>query len=214
MNPRGWIAMAQENKEKATKNGQLVPFVGEVLKQAADGQTIASIAATTGASRALVEKVLGSARFVLHANDGSVDEFLDLVTSLEGASESTRSSSRHTALPGGRRESQGLACKARQMLNDRRRQYEPLPFELQREAVVLMMLELFSHESERRTMSCKSLCISSGCPHTTALRHIDRLVRQGLVRRRECEHDRRVTLIELTSVGYETALEIVLNTGR
>lgn len=64
-----------------------------------------------------------------------------------------------------------------------------------------MLLELFKQFSGAAMVSTKSLQLIAGCPETTALRIIDRLVERGLVVRSQSSSDRRVTFVSLTREG-------------
>ena len=64
-----------------------------------------------------------------------------------------------------------------------------------------MLLELFVQFSGGTAVSTKSLIKVSRAPPTTAFRQIDRLEREGLIKRRTSDVDQRVTLIDLTRKG-------------
>ncbi len=64
-----------------------------------------------------------------------------------------------------------------------------------------MLLELFVQFSGGAAVSTKSLIKVSRAPPTTAFRQIDRLEREGLIKRRTSDVDQRVTLIDLTRKG-------------
>lgn len=64
-----------------------------------------------------------------------------------------------------------------------------------------MLLELFVQFSGGAAVSTKNLIKVSRAPPTTAFRQIDRLEREGLIKRRTSDIDQRVTLIDLTRKG-------------
>ena len=62
----------------------------------------------------------------------------------------------------------------------------------------LMLLDLFAARREGREICVTSLCIASGVPATTALRHIAFLEARGMVRRRAHSSDARRSIVMLT----------------
>lgn len=72
-----------------------------------------------------------------------------------------------------------------------------------------MLLDLFVSRDQGRPSSTSALCIGSGAPATTALRHIDRLEQCNLVVRRPDRRDHRRTLVELAP-GVSERLEGLL----
>ena len=61
-----------------------------------------------------------------------------------------------------------------------------------------MLLDLFIHEAEAKTVSTSSLCIASGLPMSSALRLLQRLCDAELVTREADRHDGRRNFIRLT----------------
>ena len=74
-----------------------------------------------------------------------------------------------------------------------------------------MLLDLYEKKMLGPAVCVTSLCIASGLPPTTALRRIDILEAEGLVRRIEDSSDRRRVLIELTPTGAEKLVEYFEN---
>ena len=70
-----------------------------------------------------------------------------------------------------------------------------------------MLLELFSSHERGQNVSVSSLCLASGVPISTALRHIDRLEVHGMASREGDENDERRLWIRPT----EKALNYVAN---
>lgn len=60
-----------------------------------------------------------------------------------------------------------------------------------------MLIDLFIHQCERKSVSTSSLCIASGVPMSSALRMIQRLCEAGLVSRRADPTDGRRFFVEL-----------------
>lgn len=61
-----------------------------------------------------------------------------------------------------------------------------------------IVVELFVRHSEGSKSSVSSICDASGSPPTTALRHIERLVEQGYIRREPDSMDRRRVHLSLS----------------
>jgi DNA-binding MarR family transcriptional regulator len=70
-----------------------------------------------------------------------------------------------------------------------------------------MLLDLYEKKTLGRVVSVSSLCIAAGIPTTTALRRIDILESEGLIRRSEDNADGRRVLLELTPAGAEKLAE-------
>lgn len=94
-----------------------------------------------------------------------------------------------------------LALKAKDLYDQRRRRRDFLPARLFGEPAWDMLLELFMQYAGGAKVSTTSLCIASGVPNSTALRHIAMLEEEGLIKRSTSEFDRRVTFVELTEKG-------------
>lgn len=63
----------------------------------------------------------------------------------------------------------------------------------------LLMMKLAEKEGEPQ----KSLCESSGLDHSTVAKSLTRLERQGLIERRKCLGDGRISQVYLTDKGRE-----------
>lgn len=94
-----------------------------------------------------------------------------------------------------------LAKRAVRIRELARRRERYIPREMLGEPSWQMLLELFIQFAGQAKVSTKSLCIISGCPDTTALRHIEQLEAAGFVQRSHSEEDRRVRFVELTREG-------------
>jgi DNA-binding MarR family transcriptional regulator len=66
-----------------------------------------------------------------------------------------------------------------------------------------MLLELFSAHTRGKMLSITSLCYASGSPHTTALRHVQRLEKHGLIERVNDPHDERRSFVRPTPKALE-----------
>ena len=77
------------------------------------------------------------------------------------------------------------------------------------DAALMILLDLFVAEQERRRLPIKSVCIGSGVPQSTALRYIERLEDAGLIKRHANPADRRSAHIALTA-GAEVTLHTIL----
>jgi DNA-binding MarR family transcriptional regulator len=64
-----------------------------------------------------------------------------------------------------------------------------------------MLLELYAAEIGQRKISVSSLCIASGCPPTTAMRHIERLCSEGLISKENDPLDGRRKFVRFTPEG-------------
>ena len=62
-----------------------------------------------------------------------------------------------------------------------------------------------------RRISTTSLCLAADVPQATGLRYIDLLEAKGLVRRLSALDDRRVTLVDLTQLGYKQMRRYVVD---
>lgn len=99
------------------------------------------------------------------------------------------------------RDSFNLAQKAARLLEERRNReahFSPRRFE---GPAWNMLLELFCQFAGGAKISSKSLVLSSGSPASTAMRHIDKLENEGMIKRIQSEVDGRVTLVGLTKRG-------------
>lgn len=91
----------------------------------------------------------------------------------------------------------------RRLINERRARGNSLPADLFREPKWDMLLDLAAQEIVGRKISVTSLCLASGVPATTALRHIDDLCETGLVARRADSFDGRRCNLVLTGTGRD-----------
>lgn len=66
-----------------------------------------------------------------------------------------------------------------------------------------MLLDLFCAYVEEKDISISSLCIASGAPSATALRHIANLEAAGLIRKRPDATDGRRYFVSLTSYAVD-----------
>lgn len=99
------------------------------------------------------------------------------------------------------RNSLELARRAKVILRFRLERTKTIAPSLLGEPAWEMLLELFCQFSGGAAISSKSLSIASGAAPTTALRQIDKLEAEGLIKRSPSLVDGRVTLIELTKDG-------------
>lgn len=80
-----------------------------------------------------------------------------------------------------------------------------------------MLLELFAGHERGEKLSVSSLCLASGTPPTTALRHIQRLEKHGLVTRQSDTVDERREFVVPTIraiEGIEAAAELLIRQTR
>jgi DNA-binding transcriptional ArsR family regulator len=99
------------------------------------------------------------------------------------------------------RNAMNLALKAQVITASRTRRRAHLPDGVLGEPAWDMLLDLFMQFAGGAKVSTTSLCLASGVPSTTALRHIGLLEELGLVRRSNSAFDKRVTFVELTDAG-------------
>lgn len=77
-----------------------------------------------------------------------------------------------------------------------------------------MLLDLFISHIEKKAISVSSLAVASGTPHATALRHMARLERAGIVHRIPDANDSRRVNIELSDHAAKAVCEILLRFAR
>lgn len=77
-----------------------------------------------------------------------------------------------------------------------------------------MLLDLYISGRQKRRISVSSLCIASGVPPTTALRHMMLLEAQGLIERMPDRVDLRRRYVDLTTAGREKVERILIAAGR
>jgi hypothetical protein len=65
-----------------------------------------------------------------------------------------------------------------------------------------MLLDLFINRARGRCISTKSLCLAGAVPETTALRWIGALAKLDLISKSSPPEDRRLTLVEMTPLGF------------
>lgn len=99
------------------------------------------------------------------------------------------------------KEQLNLSTIAKTIYDQRMRRSLFLPKSIFGEPAWDMLLDLFMQDTGRKRISTQSLCIASNVPQTTALRNIDLLEQESLVRRIKSEADKRVIFIELTNEG-------------
>lgn len=66
-----------------------------------------------------------------------------------------------------------------------------------------MLLALFIARVEGRQLSTTSACVAAQAPTTTAMRALDVLERDSMVRRYRIPSDRRLAMVELTDAGFD-----------
>jgi hypothetical protein len=74
-----------------------------------------------------------------------------------------------------------------------------------------ILLDLFAAAIEGRQVSVSSACIASSVPATTALRHIDRLWKEGFLARFADPHDGRRIFVSITERGKAMVGEFLIN---
>lgn len=89
------------------------------------------------------------------------------------------------------------AQKVRDLLRARRMRADFLPGDLFADPAWDMLLDLYAARLDHERVSVSSLCIASGVPPTTALRHIKTLTDTGVVLRQQDPHDGRRVFIAL-----------------
>lgn len=102
-----------------------------------------------------------------------------------------------------------LARFAQALLRARRLRDRMLPSDLFADPAWDMLLDLYVHSALGRQLSVTAVCGASHVPATTALRWIELLENEGLVRRSADPLDGRRRFIELSQVG-ETILTNLL----
>ena len=152
-------------------------------------------------------KAIRSISQLMNANDDAINELLDLIDNWEALT--GRPLTPKKAAEAKPNDDQSLVRKAKALIDERDWQYGAMPKELRHEPYVRILVILLIEMLAGKKVASKSVCIASGCPGTTALRYIHRLVEYGLVQRSACPSDGRVTYIELTSNGHELAEKLV-----
>ncbi|PXA84185.1 hypothetical protein DMC47_41210 [Nostoc sp. 3335mG] len=72
-----------------------------------------------------------------------------------------------------------------------------------------MLLDLIIAEDDRKRLSVTALCLGSGVAPTTALRHLDRLIRHGFVTRTEDQADGRRVFVDLVPARREQLMRLL-----
>lgn len=148
---------------------------------------------------------------LMQANDGAIDDYLELIDSWEALTgrsvlprlDEAKVPSRSLAEP------EGLFAKAQFLLKLKSRQDAAIPIQLRHEPILRMLLELYCQDYLGERTSSKRLCLSSGCPNSTALRYIEKMEAFGLVQRERSDCDRRLTLLTSTNAGLRMATDIL-----
>jgi DNA-binding MarR family transcriptional regulator len=96
-----------------------------------------------------------------------------------------------------------LAVLATSIYRARRRRLDYFDADLFAEPAWDMLLDLFVNKALGRRISTSSLCLAADAAQATGLRYIAILEAKGLVRRRPAPDDGRVTLVDLTTLGYK-----------
>jgi DNA-binding MarR family transcriptional regulator len=91
-----------------------------------------------------------------------------------------------------------LVDLARTLISQLNRRKKYLPEAVFEDPQWLMTLELFVAGEQARAVSVSSLCLSSGVPSTTALRHIRTLETKGFFERIAHPRDRRISHLRLS----------------
>ena len=74
-----------------------------------------------------------------------------------------------------------------------------------------MLLDLFIQRVKGKRVSTTGLCLGADVPHSTGLRHIERLCEEGILRRSAAKDDKRLILIELTPKGLRLMRDYLTN---
>lgn len=74
-----------------------------------------------------------------------------------------------------------------------------------------MLLALVADMAEYRSSCVTSLCYASGVPMTTALRHLARMERNGMIHRREHRHDSRKSILEAAPKTRAVMNDLILS---
>lgn len=97
--------------------------------------------------------------------------------------------------------SEVLAQLVKEIVRSRRQRDKLFGSELFGEPAWDILLELFVAEQSRRKLSVTSACLASAVPPTTAIRWVEKLEKDGWVRRENDPRDRRRSWILLTPKG-------------
>lgn len=86
---------------------------------------------------------------------------------------------------------------AQKIIKERRQRDRWLGADLFGEPVWDMLIDLFISAETQRRVGTSSLCIASGVPATTALRHLAAMEKRGMIVRHPDPHDNRRVFIKL-----------------
>ena len=112
-----------------------------------------------------------------------------------------------------RENGEALAILARREHQTRRLREELIPSLQFGEPAWDILLDLFAHTIVGKAVHKTSAQIAAHCPPTTALRYIDILEDEGLVKHDKCEKDARVVLLQLTDAGVVSVGSYLMNVG-
>ena len=101
---------------------------------------------------------------------------------------------------------------ARFYLRSRRYRERIFPIELFGEGAWDILLDLYAAKVERKLVSVSSACFASGVPPTTAMRHISKLLKMGLISREDDDRDRRKTWLFLNEEAAQQIEQWLLKT--
>ena len=104
-----------------------------------------------------------------------------------------------------------LAIIATSIYRARRRRLNYFDEALFAEPAWDMLLDLFANRALGRRVNITSLCLAADVPQSTGLRYIDQLEEHGLLERSNAPEDRRVTLVDLTALGYKQMRRYVVD---
>lgn len=96
-----------------------------------------------------------------------------------------------------------LAVIATSIYRTRRRRLQYFDEVLFGEPCWDMLLDLFANKALGRRVNVTSLCLAANVPQATGMRYLRLLEAKGLVDRTPAPDDGRVTLVELTQLGYK-----------
>lgn len=114
-------------------------------------------------------------------------------------------------LPPGSERSYNLVQVARILLMQIRTRDEYLPTVVFEDPQWSMILDLFIAGETGRKVPVSDLCAVSGVPATTALRHINWLEENDVIRRSSCPADRRRSYLALTEATHRRTVNYLLS---
>jgi hypothetical protein len=98
----------------------------------------------------------------------------------------------------GRLPADDAVATAEKLLWEHRRRSQFFPELAGRNPDWAILLDLFVQAETGKDLGICSACLASDAPKTTALRHIDRMVRRGDLVRTPSKHDKRSTSVRLS----------------